>query len=187
MEVIQTIIEQGTQKMEHTLDAIKKQLALVRTAKANPSVLNGIEVTYYGTPTPLAHIATISTPEAQMLMIKPFDPSTLKDIEKAILTSNINLMPQSDGSVIRLVFPALTEDRRKEIVKEVKALAEEGRVSIRNHRREMVDKIKKLEKDSEISEDESHNKQDDIQKTTDDYIKKIDDLLHEKEKSIMEI
>lgn len=183
----QSIINMGEQKMEKTIEALKKEFALIRTSRANPTVLNGVNVSYYGSPTPLNQIASISVPEAQLLLIKPFDKNILKDIEKAIQLADLNLVPQNDGTVIRIVFPALTEQRRKELAKEVKGKGENNKIGIRNIRRDVIEQLKKLEKDSAISEDELKKYTDDVQKITDKYIEKIDALVKEKEKTIMEI
>lgn len=183
----QSIINMGEQKMEKTIEALKKEFALIRTSRANPTVLNGVNVSYYGSPTPLNQIASISVPEAQLLVVKPFDKNILKDIEKAIQLADLNLVPQNDGTVIRIVFPALTEARRKELAKEVKGKGENNKVGIRNIRRDVIDQLKKLEKDTVISEDELKKYTDDVQKITDKYIEKIDALVKEKEKMIMEI
>jgi ribosome recycling factor len=183
----QSIINMGEQKMEKTIEALKKEFALIRTSRANPTVLNGVNVSYYGSPTPLNQIASISVPEAQLLLIKPFDKNILKDIEKAIQLADLNLVPQNDGTVIRIVFPALTEQRRKELAKEVKSKGENNKIGIRNIRRDVIEQLKKLEKDSAISEDELKKYTDDVQKITDKYIEKIDALVKEKEKTIMEI
>ena len=183
----QSIINMGEQKMDKTIEALKKEFALVRTSRANPTVLNGVNVSYYGSLTPLNQIASITVPEAQQLVIKPFDKNILKEIEKAIQLADLNLVPQNDGTVIRISFPALTEAKRKELAKEVKGLGESNKIGIRNIRRDVIDQLKKLEKDSIISEDDLKKKSDDVQKMTDKYIEKIDTLVKEKEKTIMEI
>ncbi len=181
------IILMGEDRMHKAIEALKKEMALIRTGRANPTVLNNVNVSYYGAMTPLNQIAQISVPEAQLLMIKPFDKYALKDIEKAIQLADLNLVPQSDGTVIRIAFPALTEQRRKELVKVVKTTAENDKIAIRNIRRDMVDQLKKLEKDGTISEDELKRRTEEVQKLTDKYIEKIDALAKEKEDSIMEI
>jgi len=183
----QSIINMGEQRMDKTIEALKKEFSLIRTSRANPNVLNAVNVSYYGTPTPINQVATISVPEAQLLMIKPYDKNVLKDIEKAIQLADLNLVPQNDGTVIRITFPPLTEQRRKEIVKDVKAKSEENKVGIRNIRRDLIDQLKKLEKDSVITEDELKRRSEEVQKLTDKYIEKIDALAKEKEKSVMEI
>ncbi len=181
------IILMGEDRMHKAIESLKKEMALIRTGRANPTVLNNVNVSYYGAMTPLNQIAQISVPEAQLLMIKPFDKYALKDIEKAIQLADLNLVPQSDGTVIRIAFPALTEQRRKELVKVVKTTAENDKIAIRNIRRDMVDQLKKLEKDGTISEDDLKRRTEEVQKLTDKYIEKIDALAKEKEDSIMEI
>ncbi len=183
----QSIINEGQLRMDKTIEALKKEFALIRTSRANPTVLNNVSVSYYGTPTPVSQVASVSVPEAQLLVIKPFDKNIIKDIEKAIQMADLNLVPQSDGTVIRIAFPALTEQKRKEIVKEVKNKAESNKIGIRNIRRDVIDQLKKLEKDGLISEDDLKKKSDDVQKLTDKFIEKVDALVKEKENSIMEI
>jgi len=185
--MMQNIIKNGEERMEKAIQALTNELNLIRTGRANPAILNNIQVAYYGVPTPLNQIASISVPEATQLVIKPFDKSILKDIEKAIQTSDLNLVPQSDGTVIRIKFPPLTEERRKEIAKEVKTIAENARVAIRNIRRDLLENVKKLEKDGEISEDDMKRESEKIQKLTDKYIEEVDKLAKAKEKQIMEI
>lgn len=183
----QNIYNLGEEKMNKTIQAFRNELSLVRTGRANPAILNGVQVTYYGVLTPLNQIASISVPEAQTIMIKPFDKSILKDVEKAIHLADLNLVPINDGNVIRINFPPLTEQRRKELVKEVKGYAENAKVSIRNIRREMIDQVKKLEKDGEISEDQLKRETDKIQKLTDKFTDNVDQIAKEKEALIMEI
>ena len=173
----QTIINNGQQKMDKTLESLKKELQTVKTGRANPSVLNKVEVVYYGSPMPLNQIATISAPEAQILMIKPFDKNILKDIEKAILVADLNLTPQSDGSVIRIVFPPLTEQTRKQLVKELKTNSENNKVAIRNIRRDIISQLEKLEKEGLITEDELKRKQEEVQKLTDKYVLKVEEAI----------
>lgn len=181
------IIKSGEDKMIKTVDALKKELALIRTGRANPAVLNSVVVNYYGVDSPINQIASISVPEAQLLVIKPYDKSILKDIEKAIQLADLNLVPQNDGTVVRIVFPPLTEDRRKQFVKQVKTLGEGSKVATRNVRREMNEQLKKYEKEGLISEDELKRFEEKVQKLTDKYAKIVDDVLQEKEKSIMSI
>lgn len=183
----QTIIAACEQKMEKAVEALTKEFALIRTSRANPAVLNSVQVSYYGAEMPLNQIAQISVPEPQILMIKPFDKSILKDVEKAIQLADLNLVPQNDGSVVRIVFPPLTEQRRKELVKDVKAKTENGKIAVRNIRRDALEQLKKLEKDSLINEDELKKRSDEVQKITDKFIEKMDNLAKDKEKSIMEI
>ncbi len=170
--------------MQKTIEATQRNFNTIRTGRANPSLLDRIQVEYYGAPTPLKSLATISTPDASTILIQPFDRSSLNLVEKAISMSDIGLVPSNDGSVIRLNIPPLTSDRRKELVKTVAKLAEEGKVSIRNIRRDAVDSIRKQEKNHELSEDEARDLQDKTQKMTDKYISKIEELLAEKEKDI---
>lgn len=181
------IILENAERMDKALEALKKELALVRTGRANPAVLNGVTVEYYGVPTPINQIASIAVPEAQQLMIKPYDKSILKDVEKAILIADLNLTPLNDGTVIRINFPALTEQRRKELAKEVKAFGENAKIAIRNIRRDANEHLKKMEKDKKISEDDLKFYEEEVQDVTDKHIQTIDDIVKEKEQSIMTI
>ena len=183
----ETIILTSEERMEKTLEVYKSDIALIRTGRANPQILSPVKVNYYGMPTPLNQMSTISVPEATQLMIKPYDKNSLKDIEKAILAADLNLTPLNDGVVIRINFPALTEQRRKEFVKEVKTKAENSKVAMRNIRRDAIEQLKKLEKDSLITEDELKKYSDDVQKLLDKEINKIDQEASNKEKQIMEI
>ncbi|HEX37347.1 MAG TPA: ribosome recycling factor [Candidatus Cloacimonetes bacterium] len=187
MQELESIYKETRAKMDKTIDALRKELLRIRTGKANISLLEDITVNYYGQPTPISHVGTISTPEARLILINPWEKNMLQEIEKSILSSDLGITPQNDGNVIRLVFPPLTEDRRKELVKLVKKHGEEAKISIRNTRRSSNDEIKKLEKDSVISEDYSKDGLDEIQEITDDYTKKIDEIVDHKEKEIMEI
>lgn len=171
-------------QMQKAIEASQRNFNTIRTGRANASLLDRIEIEYYDVPTALKALANISTPDASTLMIQPFDASTLSKIEKAISLSDVGLTPNNDGKVIRLNIPALTTERRQEFVKTAHKLAEEGRVSIRNQRRQGIDGIKKLEKAGEISEDESRDLQEEIQKLTDKYIAKLDQVLAAKEKDI---
>src|SRR5690625_4534973 len=175
------------EKMESAVQAYTRNLATVRAGRANPAILDNVFVDYYGASTPLNQLAQIGAPEPRLLVISPFDKSSIGEIEKAIQKADLGLAPSSDGDVIRINIPALTEDRRKELTKVVGKFAEESRVVIRNHRREANDDLKKLEKDSELTEDEVRSSQDTVQKKTDEYIKQIDDLAAEKEAEIMEV
>lgn len=170
--------------MNKAVQATQRSFNTVRTGRANSSLLDRIQVEYYGVPTPLKALASLTTPDSSTLLIQPFDPSTLAAIERAIVASDLGLTPSNDGKVVRLTIPSLTEERRKELSKQVAKLAEEGRVSIRNIRRDGIDSVRKREKNGELSEDESKSLQDAIQKLTDRYIKKIDELLAEKEKEL---
>ena len=181
------ILLTSEEKMGKTIEVLKNELSLIRTGRANPAVLNGVNVSYYGVDTPLNQISSISVPEAQTLMIKPYDKGILKKKKKAIQLADLNLTPQNDGTVIRINFPPLTEARRKEFVKDVKVLGENAKVAIRNIRREANDQLKKLEKEGLITEDELKQFNEKVQKLTDKEIEKVDLALKEKEKQIMEI
>ena len=174
-------------RMIKTTEVLSTQFAAVRAGKANAAVLDQIEVDYYGVPTPIRQIATISTPDARSLLISPWDAGTLKLIEKAILMSELGINPQNDGRAIRLVFPQLTEERRKELVKVVAKYAEDGKVAIRNIRRDAMDTFKAQKKKSEITEDDYKDIEKDLQKLTDDYIKKIEQVTDAKEKELYAI
>ena len=166
-------------KMTKTINNLDGELATIRAGRANPHVLDKIAVDYYGSPTPIQQVANVSVPEARMIQIQPWEASLIKDIEKAILASDIGLTPANDGKVIRLVFPELTEDRRKELVKDVKKKGENAKVAVRNVRRDANDTIKKENKANEISEDEQKQLEDKIQKLTDKFVAKIDDAVYE--------
>ncbi len=181
------IINQCEEKMNKTIEAVKKDFATIRTGKANPSVLNGVMVEYYGAPMPINQIASISAPEPQLIVIKPYDKSILKGIEKAVLVADLGFNPQNDGDIIRITVPTLTEQTRKELVKQAKKLAEDNKVAIRNIRRDVIEQLKKLEKDSVISEDDLKRRSDEVQKVTDKHIETIDKLLKDKEQDIMSI
>ena len=174
-------------KMQKTLDVLSKELAAVRAGRANPAVLDKITVEYYGAPTTLNQVAAISTPDPRTLAIQPWDGSVLKGIEKAILASDLGINPQNDGRVIRLVFPQLTEERRKELTKQVKKYGEDAKVAVRNIRRDAMEKFKAQKKKSEITEDDFKVIEKDMQKLTDDYIKEVERIADEKEKELMEI
>ena len=175
------------EKMEKTISVFSENLAEVRAGRANPAILNKVKIDYYGTPTPINQVAGISVPEARLIVIQPWDLSILKEIEKAILASDIGINPNNDGKVIRLAFPELNEERRKELAKDVRKMAEEAKVAIRSIRRDGIDEFKKKQKDSEITEDELHTAEEQIQKITDKKIEEIDAILANKEKEIMSI
>ena len=175
------------EKMEKTLSVLQENFAEVRAGRANPAILNKVKVDYYGTPTPINQVAGISVPEARLIVIQPWDASLLKEIEKEIIKAEIGINPNNDGKVIRLAFPELTEERRKEIVKEIKKTAEEAKVSIRSVRREGIDEAKKMQKDNQMTEDELKSAEDQIQKITDTKIAEVDKILAEKEKEIMSV
>lgn len=174
-------------KMKKTAEVLQTQLAAVRAGRANAAVLDQISVDYYGVPTPIQQVASISVPDPRSLLIQPWDASVLKGIEKAILASELGINPQNDGRAIRLVFPQLTEERRKELAKQVKKYGEEAKVAVRNIRRDAIDKFKKQQKASEITEDDYKNIEKDIQKLTDDYVKVVEDIAAKKEKELFEI
>lgn len=173
-------------KMKKTLEFLEADYAAIRAGRANPHVLDKLRVDYYGTPTPIQQVGNVTVPEARIIQIAPWEKSLIKEIEKAILTSDIGINPSNDGSVIRLVFPELTEERRKDLVKEVKKKAEDGKVAVRNIRRDGNDSFKKLAK-TEISEDEIKQLEEQLQKLTDKYIKEIDSLMEAKSKEIMTV
>lgn len=173
--------------MQKAVEATQRSFNTIRTGRANAAILDRIMVEYYGTPTPLKSLAGISTPDSTTIMIQPYDRNTLNLIEKAILTSDVGITPSNDGAVIRLNIPPLTSDRRKELVKQAAKFAEEGKVSVRNIRRDAIDSVRKQEKSGEVSEDESRDLQDEIQKLTDKYVTKIDQILAEKDEDIMTI
>jgi ribosome recycling factor len=175
------------EKMQKTIGSLKNELGTIRAGRANPSVLDRLFVDYYGTPTKINQLASISVAEARMLVIQPYDPSVLKDVIKSIQMSDLGINPIDDGKTIRLVFPQLTEERRKTLVKDVKGIGENSKVAIRSIRREAIDKFKKMEKASEISEDDLKVLENEAQKITDKYTGEIDDIVSEKEKEIMEI
>lgn len=175
------------EKMEKTINVFSQNLSEVRAGRANPAILNKVKIDYYGTPTPINQVAGISIPEARLIVIQPWDINILKEIERAILASDIGINPNNDGKVIRLAFPELNEERRKELVKEIKKTAEEARVAIRSIRRDGIDEFKKKQKDSEITEDDLRTAEEQIQKITDKKIEEIDGILENKEKEIMSI
>lgn len=174
-------------KMEKSLDSLYNEYTTIRAGRANPHILDKIKVDYYGTPTPIQQVGNVSVPEARMILIQPWDASVLKDLEKAILASDLGLTPTNDGKAIRLVFPELTEDRRKELVKDVKKKGENAKVAVRNIRRDAIDAIKKKGKEDGISEDEIKGYQDDVQASTDKYVAKIDAAVEEKSQEILTV
>ncbi|MDD6805965.1 MAG: ribosome recycling factor [Clostridiales bacterium] len=175
------------EKMEKAVDFLVSDYAGIRAGRANPHVLDKIRVDYYGTPTPLQSVGNITVPEPRMIQIAPWEKSMIKEIEKAIMTSDLGINPNNDGSVIRLIFPELTEERRKELVKDIKKKGEDAKVAIRNIRRDGNDALKKLGKSSEVSEDEIKDLEDNLQKVTDKYIKDVDKLIEDKSKEIMTV
>ena len=180
------ILEDVKRKMNKVLEILDQDLARIRTGRASVALLEGIKVEAYDTTMPLPQVASLAAPEPRLLTVQPWDPTLLADIEKAILKSDLGLTPANDGKLIRLPIPTLTTERRKELVKVVKKMGEEAKVSLRNVRREGNDRFKDLKKDKEVSEDEAHRAQDEVQKITDDFIKKVDAQAADKEKEIME-
>ena len=181
------ILNELERKMKKTIESYENELSGVRAGRANPQVLDKLTVDYYGTETPIKQVASISVPEARLLVIQPWDISLIKPIEKVLLKSDLGITPSNDGKVIRLPFPALTEDRRKELVKVVKGYSENAKVSIRNLRRESLEKLKKMLKDKEISEDELAQAEENVQKVVDKFTKEIEEKKKKKEKELMEI
>jgi len=179
--------KKAVEKMDGQLEHLRHELAAIRTGRASLGLLDHVKVDYYGTPTPLKQVATLAVPESRLITVQPFDPQLVKDIEKAILASDLGLTPANDGKLIRLPIPPLTEERRRELVKLAKKIAEEVRVHIRNIRRDILEEIKKAQKASQLTEDESKKSHDEIQKLTDASILKVDDLLKKKEAEITEI
>ena len=180
-------LNQYDEKMSKSVDALASEYAAIRAGRANPHILDKLKVDYYGTPTPFQQVANISVPEARMIQIQPWEASLIKEIEKAILNSDLGLTPNNDGKVVRLVFPELTEDRRKELVKDVKKKAENAKVAVRNIRRDANDAFKKQIKANEISEDEEKQLEAEIQKLTDKYVAEIDKAMDDKSKEIMTV
>ena len=180
-------LNQYEEKMEKSVGALEKDFAAIRAGRANPHILDKIKVDYYGTPTPLQQVGNISVPEARILQIQPWEKSLLKEIEKAILVSDIGINPTNDGTSIRLIFPELTEDRRKELAKDIKKKGENAKVAIRNIRREANDAFKKMNKASEISDDEVEALEQDVQKLTDKYVANIEKTVEDKTKEIMTV
>lgn len=180
-------VKDAESKMLKTIEAVKADFASVRAGRANASVLDRVQVEYYGSPTPLNQVASISSPDPRQLVIQPWDSSLLREIEKAILTSELGINPQNDGKVIRLTFPQLTEERRKDLTKQVHKYAEGGKVAVRNIRRDVMDKIKAAKKMSEITEDDAKDYEKKLQDVTDKYVKKLDELAAEKEKELMSV
>ena len=174
-------------EMNKTIENLQERFSEVRAGRANPAILNKVQVEYYGTPTPINQVASVSVPEARLILIQPWDKSLLSKIEKAINMADLGINPMNDGQVIRLVFPELTEDRRKELSKDIKKMSEEAKVAIRNIRKDMMDEAKKKLKNNEISEDEERAEEDKIQKTTDKYIEKIDEITDKKRNEIMSV
>ncbi len=184
---MQEILKDVEVKMSKTVDILAKDFAAVRAGRANPAILDKVTVDYYGTASPIAQVGNISIPDARTIMIQPWDASILRDIEKAIQKADLGINPTNDGKCIRLSIPALTEERRKELVKDIHKIAENARVSIRNIRRDGVDKLKDMKKKSEITEDDLKDAENKVQKLTDKYVKEVDNLLATKEKEILTV
>ncbi|HEV8249915.1 MAG TPA: ribosome recycling factor [Gaiellaceae bacterium] len=187
MATVDELIQDARRRMDRSVEATHTEFNSVRTGRASPALLDRVHVEYYGTPTPLKQLATISAPEPRLLSIQPFDPSSVKAIEKALLESDLGLTPSNDGKLIRLPIPQLTEERRRELVKVVRHMAEEGRVAVRNVRRDTIQHLKQLVDDGDIGADEEHRAEELAQKVTDEHVAKIDDLLKHKEAEIMEV
>ena len=183
---MEQVIKNAQEKMDKSVAATDREFSAIRAGRANPGILDKIVVDYYGVPTPINQMAAVSVVEARTLMIQPWDASTIKSIEKAITSSDIGINPSNDGRAIRLNFPPLTEERRRDLVKEVKKISEDGKVAVRSVRRDAIDKIKALKKEGSITEDDVTNAEKKIQNLTDKYCKEIDDLTTAKEKEIME-
>ncbi len=184
---IDEFVDDANRRMDKSIETAAHEFNTVRTGRASAALLDRIEVDYYGTPTPLKQLATINVPEPRMLTIQPYDPSSVKSIERAIQESDLGLTPSNDGKIIRLPIPQLTEERRKELVKVVRGLAEEGRVAVRNVRRDVMHHLKELVKDREVGDDDERRAEERVQKLTDDHVARIDDLLKRKEAEIMEV
>jgi ribosome recycling factor len=185
--VAEEILKHAEESMNKTIENLHRELAGIRTGKANPALLDSVRVSYYGQMVPLKQVATIAVPEARLITVQPWEKNLVSEIEKAIQSSELGLNPQSDGVLIRLPIPALTEERRKELVKVVKRFAEESRVAVRNIRRDANERFKKKEKEHSLSEDQMHDRQDEVQKLTDRFIAAIDEVVVAKDKEIMEI
>lgn len=185
--MIDDVLSEMKSSMDASIEALERDLKRIRTGRASLALLDGIMVDYYGSPTPINQLASLSIPEPRQILIQPWDSNAIADIEKALLKSELGLTPMNDGKLIRITLPPLTEERRRELVKVVKRMAEDFKVQVRNHRRDANDLLRELKKDKEISEDEMHKAQEDVQKITDDYVAKIDKVVAEKEAEIMEI
>jgi ribosome recycling factor len=185
--MMEATIKDTTARMERSIEAFRKELGKVRTGRASFSLLDGVKVDYYGTPTPLQQVGTLSVPESRLITVTPWDTKMIGPIEKAIQAAGLGLNPSSDGKIVRIPIPPLTEERRKELAKVVRKMSEDARVAVRNVRRESIEKLKEKEKKKEISEDQVKRGQERIQKETDAFIKKIDDILKAKEQEILEV
>lgn len=179
------VLDEARQAMAKSVESLKRELAMVRTGRANPVLLEGVMVDYYGNPTALKSLATVSAPEARLLVVQPFDPGALAEIERGILKADLGLSPASDGKILRVPIPELTEERRRELVKAIKKMGEEHKVGVRNGRRDAMSMLKDLEKESELTEDQSRRAQKQVQELTAEFVAKIDDALAEKEQEIL--
>jgi ribosome recycling factor len=184
---VETALRDADHKMARAVEVAREEFSGVRTGRATPAILNRVTVEYYGTSTPMNQLASFSVPEPRLLVIQPFDRNAMAAMEKAIMQSDLGLTPSNDGNVIRLAFPQLTEERRKELIRVVRDRAEEGRVSVRNVRRHSKDELERLKKDGQISEDDLNRSEKELQKLTDRYVSEIDDLLSHKEKELLEV
>ena len=187
MAAIEDFLADAKRRMDKSIEATHNEFNSIRTGRASPALLDRISIDYYGTPTPLKSLASISAPEARLLVVQPFDPGAIKNIERAVQESDLGLTPSNDGKVVRLPIPALTEERRKELVKVVRRVAEDGKVAIRNVRRDVMQHLKELVVNGEVGDDEERRAEQQVQKITDEHTKSIDDLLKVKEAEIMEV
>jgi ribosome recycling factor len=185
--MIQELRKKTNERMQASIEALKKKFASVRTGRASLALLDGLTVDYYGTPTPLQQVASLSLPDSRQISIQPWEQKIIPEIEKAIMKSDLGLTPMNDGKLIRINIPALTEERRKQLVKVVRKEAEDAKVAVRNIRRDVNEELKKLEKEKHVSEDEIKKEHDEVQKSTDSFVKKVDELLEHKENEIMEV
>jgi ribosome recycling factor len=186
-ELTDELIQDARERMAKSVEAIRNEFATVRTGRASPALLDRINVDYYGAQTPLKQLATISAPEARLLSVQPYDKNSIKQIEKAILESDVGLTPNNDGQIIRLVIPELTEERRKELVKVVHSICEEGRVAVRNIRRDIMHDLRELKSEGEVGSDDEHRAEQELQKLTDDKVGELDALMKNKEAEILEV
>lgn len=187
MATIEEFLQDAARRMDRTTETIRAELHSVRTGRASAALLDRIQIDYYGTPTPLKTLATISAPEPRLLTVQPFDPTSIKAIERALMESDLGLTPSNDGKVIRLPIPPLTEERRKELVKVVRKIGEEGKIAIRNVRRDIMKHLEELVRNGEVGDDEERRAEQQVQKLTDEHVKAIDELLKHKEAEIMEV
>jgi ribosome recycling factor len=181
------ILNEARKGMEKSLESLQRDMSRIRTGRANPALLDGVTVDYYNTPTPLKQLATVNTPEARLLVVQPFDPSALPEIERAILKADLGLSPVNDKKILRIPIPELTEERRQELVKQIKKMGEDHKVGVRSARRDAMSTAKAQEKKSELTKDESHHVQNEVQKLTDDFIEKIDQAVASKEQEILRV